>query len=339
MATSPIAKKMKSTKTIGTHSGTFHCDEALAVFMLRQTEEFKDADLVRSRDPKVLDGADIVVDVGGVYSPEAHRYDHHQRGFNEVFGSGDHDQIKLSSAGLVYKHFGKHVIARYMGVDETDPSVELLWLTLYAELIEGVDAIDNGVNATTEKAKYAVRTDLGSRVKRLNPEWNEPTSDEIYDTKFAEASRITGEEFLSFLHYYAKAWLPARDVVKAAMEKRFDVDASGQIVVFHQSCPWKDHLFTLEPGLPSPSGKPILYVLYPESEAPGAKWRIQCVPQSTDSFENRKSLPEAWRGVRDAELSKVSGIPGGVFVHAAGFTGGNETYEGVLEMARKAIAA
>ena len=56
-------------------------------------------------------------------------------------------------------------------------------------------------------------------------------------TKFAEASRITGEEFLSFLHYYAKAWLPARDVVKAAMEKRFDVDASGQIVVFHQVRP------------------------------------------------------------------------------------------------------
>ena len=42
---------MKSTKVIGTHSGTFHCDEALAVFMLRQTEQFKGADVVRSRDP------------------------------------------------------------------------------------------------------------------------------------------------------------------------------------------------------------------------------------------------------------------------------------------------
>lgn len=52
--------------------------------------------------------------------------------------------------------------------------------------------------------------------------------------KFAQASQITGEEFLSFLNYYAKAWLPARDVVKAAMDKRFEVDASGQIVVFHQ---------------------------------------------------------------------------------------------------------
>lgn len=50
-------------------------------------------------------------------------------------------------------------------------------------------------------------------------------------------------------------------------------------------------------------------------------------------------MPEAWRGVRDEELSQVSGIPGGVFVHAAGFIGGNATYEGALEMARKSIAA
>jgi uncharacterized UPF0160 family protein len=48
---------------------------------------------------------DIVVDVGGVYDSSIHRYDHHQRGFEEVFGKGmdkDHT-IKLSSAGLVYK--------------------------------------------------------------------------------------------------------------------------------------------------------------------------------------------------------------------------------------------
>jgi uncharacterized UPF0160 family protein len=28
---------------IGTHNGTFHCDEALAVFLLRQTDEYADA--------------------------------------------------------------------------------------------------------------------------------------------------------------------------------------------------------------------------------------------------------------------------------------------------------
>lgn len=30
-------------KVIGTHNGTFHCDEALAVYMLRLTEAYQDA--------------------------------------------------------------------------------------------------------------------------------------------------------------------------------------------------------------------------------------------------------------------------------------------------------
>jgi uncharacterized UPF0160 family protein len=86
--------------------------------MLRLTDEYKDADLVRTRDPakrmhihlamsmtdRAVDPLDIVVDVGGVYSPEKHRYDHHQRGFTEVFGHGGFDKTKLSSAGLVYKY-------------------------------------------------------------------------------------------------------------------------------------------------------------------------------------------------------------------------------------------
>lgn len=37
------------------------------------------AEIVRSRDPAVLDPCDIVVDVGGEYNPSKHRYDHHQR--------------------------------------------------------------------------------------------------------------------------------------------------------------------------------------------------------------------------------------------------------------------
>jgi uncharacterized UPF0160 family protein len=44
---------------------------------------------------------EAVLDVGGVYDPSRHRYDHHQKGFNEVFGHGFN--TKLSSAGLVYK--------------------------------------------------------------------------------------------------------------------------------------------------------------------------------------------------------------------------------------------
>lgn len=335
MSTSPVAKKMKSTKVIGTHSGTFHCDEALAVFLLRLTDTFKDADLVRTRDPAKLEPLDIVVDVGGVYDPKKERYDHHQRGFTEVFGHGFN--TKLSSAGLVYKHFGKHIIARTLNIEENDDNVHTLWLQLYAELIESIDAIDNGVNIADGPLKYNQRTDLSSRVRRLNPRWNEPTTDDAYDTRFAAASQVTGEEFLQQLDYFATAWLPARDIVAAAIDERWNVDPSGEIVVFKQSAPWKDHLFAIEKTLKPPAH--IFYVLYPENpDKPDTNWRIQCVPKNPDSFENRKSLPEAWRGVRDHDLEKVSGIPGTIFCHASGFIGANKTFAGAMAMARAALS-
>ena len=78
-----------------------------------------------------------------------------------------------------------------------------------------------------------------------------------------------------------------------------------------------------------------IYILFPDS-TPGA-YRIQAMPQTPDSFENRKPLPEAWRGLRDDELSNISGVPGCIFVHAAGFIGGNKSFEGALQMATKAL--
>jgi Uncharacterised protein family (UPF0160) len=36
------------SQVIGTHNGTFHCDEALAVYMLRLTEAYRDAGLFGS---------------------------------------------------------------------------------------------------------------------------------------------------------------------------------------------------------------------------------------------------------------------------------------------------
>lgn len=139
------------------------------------------------------------------------------------------------------------------------------------------------------------------------------------------------------LDFYGKSWLPARDLVVSAVEKRFEYDEQGRILVFDQGIPWRDHLFTLEKELGiNEEGKKPLYVLY--SEGPGKPgWRVQAVPVSKDSFESRKALPEAWRGVRDENLSEVCGVPGGVFVHASGFVGGNRSFEGALEMARKAL--
>jgi len=48
---------------------------------------------------------------------------------------------------------------------------------------------------------------------------------------------------------------------------------------------------------------------------------------------------KAWRGLREEEVSKASGIDGCIFVHANGFIGGNKTREGALQMAIKSIEA
>lgn len=41
-------------KRIGTHSGVFHCDEALACFMLKQLPDYEDAEIIRTRNSDVI---------------------------------------------------------------------------------------------------------------------------------------------------------------------------------------------------------------------------------------------------------------------------------------------
>ncbi|KAJ2380032.1 hypothetical protein GGI23_007869, partial [Coemansia sp. RSA 2559] len=143
-------------KTIGTHSGTFHCDEALACYMLRQLDEYKDAKVIRSRDPAALEACDIVVDVGGVYSHETKRYDHHQRGFDQQFSANY--KTKLSSAGLIYKHYGKDVIKAILeGEKTTDDEVDVLHDKLYEILIESIDGNDNGISRYPDDIEPAYR--------------------------------------------------------------------------------------------------------------------------------------------------------------------------------------
>ncbi|KAF7306949.1 hypothetical protein MIND_00487700 [Mycena indigotica] len=330
----PQSKRAKlDQKKIGTHSGTFHCDEALAVFLLRNTDKYKNSEVTRTRDPAVLATCDIVVDVGAVYDESRNLFDHHQRGFTEVFGHGF--ETKLSSAGLIYKHFGKEIVANKTQLSIDDNKVNTLWLKIYEQFIEAIDAIDNGISQYPSdlKPRYKSNTHLGSRVASLNPAWNQPISSEILDAQFEKASLLTGEEFLSKLNFYANAWLPARDLLTSAIATSKNTDPSGKIIVLDQFLPWKEHLFDLEGEQQVPPGQAI-YIVYPDDSG---SWRVQAVPLSSDSFESRKALPEAWRGLRDDTLSEASGIEGGIFVHASGFIGGNKTKEGALKLAQTAL--
>ncbi|ORX89232.1 metal-dependent protein hydrolase [Basidiobolus meristosporus CBS 931.73] len=319
------------TKTIGTHNGTFHCDEALGLYLMKLTQGFQDAKIVRTRDESKLAECDAVIDVGGEYQPEKLRFDHHQRGFSEVF-SADF-KTKLSSAGLIYKHYGKEIIASQLSLSQEDPKVELLYQKMYKDFVEALDAIDNGISQYPQdiEPKYEDRTDLAARVGRLNPWWNQTDVD--LDSRFEKAMELAGGEFVERLRFLGLAWLPARDLVVKAVNTRMEVHESGQILIFDSPCPWKEHLFEIEKEL-NLEKKPI-YVLFPDGLS-GA-YRVQAVPVSPNSFESRRPLPEAWRGYRDGELSEKSQVEGCIFVHHSGFIGGNQTKDGALQMATKAL--
>ncbi|KAH6639398.1 metal-dependent protein hydrolase [Boeremia exigua] len=344
------AKKVKmSAIKIGTHNGHFHADESLAVAMLKNLAAYADAELVRTRDPAQLAECHTVVDVGGEYDDTTKRYDHHQRGFDTVFPG---HSTKLSSAGLVYLHFGKDIISALTGLSE-GADRDLLFEKIYTDFIEAFDANDNGVNVFSPKEveKSGLQKQFEDRgfsiasvVSRYNygPSAGEASTPEEKqareDQRFLKASQFVGEQFAIEVTDRAQSWLPARHNVKAAYDGRLQYDPQGRILVLHEGMPWADHLYTLEKESPLPQGvaPQVLYVLFPEDK-PEGKWRIRAVSKENGGFQNRKDLPDAWKGVRDAELDKVSGIEGCVFVHAAGFIGGNKSFDGTLAMAKKAL--
>ncbi|CAI5740432.1 unnamed protein product [Hyaloperonospora brassicae] len=337
---SSLADIAAKKRYIGTHNGTFHCDEALAVSMLKLLPQFAAHDVLRTRDEAQLAQCDVVVDVGGVYDPEALRFDHHQRSFDGTF---DGRQTKLSSAGLVYKHFGREIIQALAAPTTVldDETLELLHRKAYETFIEHIDGIDNGVEVASAgdgqklTYNYQVSTSLSSRVSYLNPRWNEDQGSDRVNEQFQQAMYLTITEFTDAVHDLVHSWLPARALVEKAVNQRFETHKSGEIVHFPEYCPWKSHLHDLEAKLLIPGQ--IKFVLY--NDPTGNMTRVQALNVAPGSFALRTGLLPAWRSLRNEELSQVAGIEGCTFVHNAGFIGGNRTYEGALEMAVRSIEA
>ena len=339
-----------AASTVGTHDGNFHCDEALACGLLRHTSAFKDATIVRTRVPDVLNQCQVVVDVGAVYDVAKQRFDHHQKEFQGTMDTGVKQyNTRLSSAGLVYKHFGKEIVRDFceycfkngqLSSALTEAQLMLVYDRVYKTFIEHIDGIDNGVEefspeveGQSVKRNYQVTSTLSSRVGRLYPRWNQDQTRDKEDAAFIKAVNLTTTEFFEAVEVQACSWLQARSVVQKAFDAATTVHPSGQIVVMSDGgCPWKDHLIDIEKEN-KVFGR-TLYVLYADAKQ---QWRIQCVPKENASFANRKDLP--WKGLRDDALSQASGIDGCIFVHAGAFIGGNKTYDGAMQMALKALEA
>ena len=320
---------MLQSKTIVTHESTFHADDSLACFLLLNTEELKGAKIIRTRDQQLIENANAVVDVGGLYDHEKRRYDHHQPSFTEKFPGS---KIPFAACGIVYFHFGKEVITNILKENGRDPGQHLdyLWESTYKHFVREIDAIDNGVNQFPlgTSPAYRINTSISSRIASMNPSWRESNVDPY--ERFLQAIGLIGKEFTEQLLFTYDNQVPAIEIVQKVYADRFDVDESGRILLFDVACPYASHLDRLEnENMDKPQ---ILYVISPREDG---SYNIKALGTG-NGFELRKPLPFA--GLRDDELSSQSGIPGGIFVHKTGFIGGFKTKEQAIQFAKLALS-
>ena len=216
--------------------------------MLKSLPEYENSKIFRSRDNTLLEQCEIVVDVGGIFDSSRKRFDHHQKTFNESFTSllpklGDNGSIRLSSAGLIYVYYGERVIQEILKKNKnivlSEEDLQSIFLKTYKNLIQEIDAIDNGVPMHDQEPLYRIKSCLSSRVKYFNPSWTEEKTNSEIDELFQKACEYVGNEFKDRLLHDTLTWLPARTIVETAIKNRFSVHKSGEIIELEKFAPWQ----------------------------------------------------------------------------------------------------
>lgn len=289
-------------KTIVTHSGAFHADDVFAVATLQLAFGVDEVTVIRSRDAAVIATADIVVDVGGVYDVAAQRFDHHQNGA-PVRANG----IPYAAFGLVWQTYGEQV-GESLAVATA----------LEKKIVLAVDADDNGITLTDVRDADIPPFELAQVIRSFVPERG---SDANSDEAFFEAV-VFVRGLLSRLIVKKTASLAMEAVVAANYAAAVD----KRVLVFTESV-------SAGACIDYPD---VMVVVMPDNPAINQNWLASTVRVAQDTFDARVYFPESWRGLRDAELAAVSGIPDAIFCHKAGFMFVAASREGAMMAAERA---
>ncbi len=288
---------------VATHDGKFHADDIFACATLELFLNTKSR-IVRTRDEAVINKADFVVDVGGIYSPEQKRFDHHMRE-----GAGERaNGIPYASFGLVWKEYG----AAISGTPEIAARID-------ARLVSPIDADDNAYPLLELKGDVAPFT-LQGFMYMSRPTWCE--SEEKYDEAFLDLVALAKKIILRQIKI-EQDFLSAESIV----EKAYADASDKRLIILDENCPWQETLLKY----PEP-----LFLVSPRRGTAG--WGINAIPVGKFTFENKKMLPESWAGLRDEDLAKITGVADAVFCHRARFLAVAKTKEGALALAKIAIS-
>lgn len=295
-----------------THNGGFHADDLFAVatvkkFLLKEGHKEKDIEIIRTREPKYIQEADFVVDVGGIYDPSLGRYDHHQEG-----GAGERENgIPYAAFGLVWKQYGEYLT----GEKEVAKMID-------EKLVQTIDALDNGVDIFgEEKENIPSRYILQSAISSFLPTWNEKGV--TYDESFFRALKFV-ETILEREIIQEKDKFEAIQLITESYKENLLEDK--RLLLLDKDYPY----FTFVEQNPE-----ILFVIKPDKD--NGNWKVSATRSSRFSFGLRKALPQEWAGKREEELAKASGVPDAMFAHNKRFMAVARSKEGAIELARRAL--
>lgn len=299
-------------KKLVTHNGGFHADDvvAYAILQLVFDKRGETYQLFRTRDEEVISSADIVFDVGNIYDPTVHRYDHHQVGRAGSRSNG----VLYAAAGLVWRHFGRELC-------ESDQ----VWSDVDKFFIAPVDAADNGQSIVKEfKFENIGMGGLGSIIGSFVPTVYEETTPETNYSAFIEISGI--------IKLLLERFIKSQNDLEMLYQEfliTYQNSDNKQVVVFKKNLPRPIMTKAIELT-------ELLFIIYPD--ALGSTWKAEVICKTGENFEARVPFPVSWAGLQDTELQEVSGVPDALFAHPGQFLVGAKSLEGVREMVRRAIA-
>ncbi|WP_229632113.1 MYG1 family protein [Pseudoduganella violaceinigra] len=307
---------------IVTHSGKFHADDAWAVAAL--TVLHPDADIIRTRDPALIDTGDFVVDVGGVWDPAAGRFDHHQKGFGGARQTG----VPYASAGLVWREYGARCVSTlalaHTGHQLTEDKAREIAYGIDADVVQYLDLSDVGA-AKSAPGGYG----LSAVISGYNSNWLDEqrlgygaAAEAFRLVQFRRAMAVLTDVMINAVKYRVGALLALEQV--RAGEK---LEGGKVLFLRNGALPWSQ---VVRKEMPK-----VLFVI--SHAIAEQRYMLNTVPASPDSFDARADLPEAWAGLRDAELAAVTGVADAGFCHNGRFIASAKSYEGIRAMASLAL--
>lgn len=292
---------LNTVLTVCVHNGVFHADDVICVALLQLKYGTNNVTVIRSRKPEDFEKADYVLDVGNTNRIDV---EHNKVWFDH---HEKEDQKKQHANGVYYAACGK--LAEYLGFPAS----------LFDRALYAVESQDNG-----QKELSLQFPNPFSFVSTFNVEWDKNLYGVEQDQQFDIAvgmARIVLNNILESIKLESFASVVMANALTASKNAIVELP---QYVGGWQKYVCRHNLLA--------SNDQKLVVVFPS----GKNWNVQVVPESETSFESRAKLPFA--GLRGIDLDKAAGIPGGVFVHPAGFLGSWTSKEAAMAIAQLTVA-